>query len=83
MSWAYLICIIEFSSHIVFGHDKHTQWPWFWQHIDERFFIKGNDDRNNEVWSSINWLSDGQFIEFILGVLQIIFEQSIKSLTKT
>jgi len=74
------IWIIEFSSHIIFGHDEQTQWPRDSQQIDERVFERGNDVRNRGVWSSIKWLSNGQIEEFIEAVLQIIFEQSINSL---
>jgi hypothetical protein len=75
------IWIIEFSPHIVFGHDLQIHWPRGSQHIDERFFDKDNDVRNKGVWSSINWLSDGQIDELKGIVLQTIFEQSIISLT--
>ena len=74
--------MIAFSPHIVFGHDAQIHWPRRSQHIDERFFDGNNDVRNKGVWSSRNWLSDGQIDELEGIVLQTIFEQSIRSLTK-
>lgn len=75
--------MIEFSPHMIFGHDEHTQWPRDSQQRDERFFDSVNDDRNKGVWSSINWLSDEQIDLFVGRLLQMIFEQSIRSLAKT
>ncbi len=76
------IWIIEFSPHIVFGHDEQIHWPRDSQHIDERFFDEDNDVRKRGVWSSIKWLSGGQIDELIGIVSQIMFEQSIVLSTK-